>query len=158
MRYLCCLGAAVCLYMGAGVPFSWANHAVGEPALEQLPIWQKCCEEQDCVPEEVTIMSKESSGMVAVEIEGVKTSVAKEKFSPVPSPHTWVCYYKPNAEIENNNIRCILYPQQNGTTKSQPRDSLRRAVVNELLSSQGACPIKAPYGEAPVRSPPRSEG
>jgi hypothetical protein len=68
--------------------FSWAGHVVGEPELEKLPIWQKCCAKQDCVSEQVKIMGKDSNGMVSVAIEGVQTSVAKQKFSPVPSPPT----------------------------------------------------------------------
>jgi hypothetical protein len=115
---LLCFGVAVLLPVIVLVSVSWSNHLVGEPALEKLPIWQKCCEEQDCVPEQVKIINEESNGMIAVEIEGVRTSVAKQKFSPVPSPHTWVCYYKPNGEIEDANIRCILYPQPSGMTKA----------------------------------------
>jgi hypothetical protein len=118
MRYLLCFCVALFLAVFLLVPFSWSNHGVGEPALEKLTIWQRCCEEHDCVPEQVKIINKESNGMIPVEIEGVKTSVAKQTFSPVPSPHTWVCYFKPNGEIEDDNIRCILFPQQNGTTKS----------------------------------------
>lgn len=112
------------------VQFSWSAHVVGEPALEKLPIWRQCCEEQDCVPEQVKIMGKDNNGMIPVDIEGVKTTVAKEKFSAVPSPHTWVCYYKPNGEIKDDNIRCILYPQQSGTTRSwQNRQQLNKAEI-----------------------------
>ena len=63
-------------------------------------------------------MGKDSIEMVSVTIEGIQTSAAKQKFSPVPSPHTWVCYYNPNGEINDDNIRCILYPQPSGTTKA----------------------------------------
>ena len=118
MRYLVCFCVALFLDVFFFAPFSWSNYLVGEPALEKLPIWQKCCKEQACVPEQVKIISREENGMIPVEIEGVRTAVAKQKFSPVPSPHTWVCYYKPNGEIEDDNIRCILYPQQRGMTKS----------------------------------------
>ena len=113
------------------VRFSWSAHVVGEPELEKLPIWQKCCEEQDCVPEGVKIMGKDNNGMIPVDIEGVKTTVAMEKFSAVPSPHTWVCYYKLNGEIKDDNIRCILYPQQTGTTKScqKNRQQLSKAEI-----------------------------
>ena len=99
------------------VQLSWSAHVVGEPALEKLPIWRQCCEEQDCVPEQVKILGKDNDRMIPVDIEGVNTTVAKEKFSAVPSSHTWVCYYNPNGEIKDDNIRCILYPQQTGTTK-----------------------------------------
>ncbi len=117
MRYLVFLGVAVVLAVCLIVPFSWANHLVGEPALEKLPIWQKCCEQEDCVPEQVKIINKESNGMVGVNIEGVQTSVDRKKFTAVPSTHTWVCYYNPNRKIEDDNIRCILYPDHSGTTK-----------------------------------------
>ena len=53
---------------------------------------------------------------IIVEIEGVQTPVDKEKFSPVPSDRSWVCYINPRGEITNENIRCILYPQKSGTT------------------------------------------
>ena len=43
-------------------------------------------------------------------------AVDKEKFSPVPSDRSWVCYINPRGEITNENIRCILYPQKSGTT------------------------------------------
>jgi hypothetical protein len=111
--------------------FSWSAHSVGEPALEKLPIWRQCCQEQDCVPEQVKMLGKDNNGMIPVDIEGVKTTVAKEKFSAVPSPHTWVCYYKLNGEIKDDNIRCILYPQQSGTTKSwqKNRQQLSKAEI-----------------------------
>ena len=107
----------------SSIQLAWADHIVGEPELERLPIWQKCCEKQDCVPEEVNIIGKDSGGMVPVSIEGIRTTVGKEKFSPVPSPRTWVCYRNPNGEINDDNIRCILYPQQGGTTKAPHRSS-----------------------------------
>ena len=125
----CVVFVLVALFL---VPFSWSSHSVGEPALEKLPIWHQCCDEQDCVPEQVTIMGKDNSGMIPVDIEGVKTTVAKAKFSAVPSPHTWVCYYNPNGEIKDDNIRCILYPQQGGTTKfwqNNPRQLSKAKVV-----------------------------
>ncbi len=46
------------------VQFSWSAHTVGEPELEKLPIWQQCCEEQDCVPEAVKTTGRESEGMI----------------------------------------------------------------------------------------------
>jgi hypothetical protein len=96
------------------VQFSWSAHVVGEPALEKLPIWRKCCEEQDCVPEQVKIMGNDNNGMILVDIEGVKTTVAKEKFSAVPSPHTWVCYYKPNGEIKMRTFDVFCIPNRAG--------------------------------------------
>jgi hypothetical protein len=96
--------------------YSW-GHDVGESELEKLPIWSKCCGGGDCVFQLVQIRAgKESNKKIAVEIEGVQTAVDKEKFSPVPSDRTWVCYINPHGEITNHNIRCILYPQKSGTT------------------------------------------
>ena len=48
-------------------------------------------------------MGKENKGMIPVNIDGVNASVGKEKFTAVPSPHTWVCYYNPNGEITDDN-------------------------------------------------------
>ena len=94
---------------------SW-GHDVGEPELEKLPLWKQCCAEGDCVSQRLRIIEKEPDKKVAVEIEGVQTSVDKEKFSPVPTNRTWVCYVSPRGSISNENIRCILYPQKSGTT------------------------------------------
>jgi hypothetical protein len=105
------------------VTFSWADHGVGEHDLEETPVWNNCCRERDCVPQRVEVKGKEGHSMISVEIEGVRTSVAKEKLSPVPSAHTWVCYYNLNGKITNDNIRCILYPQQTGTTRAPQRES-----------------------------------
>jgi hypothetical protein len=94
---------------------SW-GHDVGEPGLEKLPIWSKCCGGGDCISQRLRIIGKEPGKKVAVEIEGVQTSVDKEKFSPVPTNRTWVCYVSLGGAISNENIRCILYPQKSGTT------------------------------------------
>src|SRR5215471_3719327 len=75
-------------------------HEVGEPLLEQVPIWKACCSDHDCVPQRVKILGK-GSNKVSVEIEGTETKVEAGKFSPVPSPRTWVCYVNPNREISN---------------------------------------------------------
>jgi hypothetical protein len=96
------------------VPSSWPSHNVGEPKLEALPIWKNCCAKQDCVPQEVRIVGKEGKERVLIEIEGIRTKVVKGKLFPVPSPHTWVCYANPNGPISNENIRCILFPEQRG--------------------------------------------
>jgi len=95
--------------------YSWA-HDVGEPALQKLPIWSQCCGEGDCVPQRLQIIGKEAGDKISAEIEGVQTSVDKEKFSPVPSDRAWVCYFRPHGAISNENIRCILFPRQSGTT------------------------------------------
>jgi hypothetical protein len=99
---------------------SSADHKVGEPKLENLSIWKQCCSDHDCVPQDVQTIRREKDGNIAVRIEGVPTEVSKEKFSPVPSQRTWVCYVNPNGEIKNENIRCILYPQTGGTTDVTP--------------------------------------
>lgn len=114
------------LWIGALVlvPSSHADHKVGEPRLENLSIWKQCCSDHDCVAQDVQTVRKEKDGNISVRIEGVQTEVSKEKFAPVPSPRTWVCYVNPNGKISNDNIRCILYPQTGGTTDSaQPRHS-----------------------------------
>jgi hypothetical protein len=93
------------------------GHDVGEPELEKLPIWKTCCREGDCFPQAVNVLKKtENEKTISVDIEGVNIAVEKEKFSPVPSSRTWVCYINPNGEIKDENIRCILYPQKSGTT------------------------------------------
>ena len=97
-------------------PDSW-GHKVGEPELERLPIWKQCCGDGDCVPQPVKIITKSDTGKkIVVNIEGVEAAVEKDKFTPVPSDRTWVCYQNPNGRITNENIRCILYPQKSGTT------------------------------------------
>jgi hypothetical protein len=80
---------------GAGTPSQSLGHDVGEPELQKLPVWNQCCGDGDCVPQRVQITGREAGKKVGVEIEGVPTSVDKEKFSPVPSNRTWVCYMSP---------------------------------------------------------------
>jgi hypothetical protein len=95
---------------------SW-GHEVGEPELEKTPIWQKCCGNGDCVPKPVKVVNKAEQGnRLVVRIDGVEAAVGKEKFSPVPSNRTWVCYVLPNGTVTDENIRCILYPEKGGTT------------------------------------------
>jgi hypothetical protein len=74
------------------VPFSLLGHSVGEPELEKELIWKHCCSDHDCVPQQVNILGEESNGKVPVEIEHSRASVSKEKFFPVASSRTWVCY------------------------------------------------------------------
>ncbi len=98
------------------VSHSW-GHDVGEPELERTQIWQKCCGNGDCVPKPVKLVNKAVQGnKLVVRIDGVEAAVEKEKFSPVPSNRTWVCYVDPNGTVSNENIRCILYPKTGGTT------------------------------------------
>lgn len=113
--YLLLLSILVSLSLVLVYSHSW-GHPVGEPKLEELPIWKRCCQERDCVPQQVKIIGKAKPKKVWVDIEGVQTSVDKEKFSPVPSDRTWVCYIIPNGVVSNENIQCILYPQESGTT------------------------------------------
>ena len=90
-------------------------HDVGEPLLEQLPIWKNCCGERDCTAQRVRVVGPEAREKVSVEIEGTQTKVDKGKLLPVPSSHTWVCYVDPKGAIVNENIRCILFPEKGGT-------------------------------------------
>ena len=90
-------------------------HDVGEPLLERDPTWSRCCAGQDCTAQRVKIVGQEAREKVSVEIEGTQTKVDKGKLSPVPSSHTWVCYVDPKGGINNDNIRCILFPEKGGT-------------------------------------------
>ena len=103
---LACGGLAEC--------HSWA-HDVGEPALQQLPIWSQCCGDGECVSQRLQIIDK-AKNKINVEIEGVQTSVDKKNSRLFPRTVPWVCYYRTGGAISNENIRCILYPQQSGTT------------------------------------------
>ena len=98
------------------ISHSW-GHDVGEPELEETEIWQKCCGNGDCVPKPIKIVNKaEETKKLVVKIDGVEAAIDKQKFSPVPSNRTWVCYVNPRGTISNENIRCILYPEKGGTT------------------------------------------
>ena len=112
-HYFSCLLFAVTIW-GAGTPSQSWGHDVGEPALQNLPIWNQCCGDGDCVPENVEFLGKRSDRQLDVEIHGVETYVDKDKFSPVPSNRSWVCYVSPGGAIRNENIRCILHPQSRG--------------------------------------------
>ncbi len=101
--------------MVLSVSFSWAAPNVGEPALEEHPIWRQCCDDHDCVPQQVKVTTRQENGNFSIKIEGVETEVNREKFHLVPSPRTWVCYFNPNGKIANENIRCILYPEKSST-------------------------------------------
>jgi hypothetical protein len=114
MRYVIRSGLLFFLSVLLLVPISSWGHSVGESKLEGLPIWKECCHEQDCISQQVRILGKEGNEKISVRIEGVATSVTKGKFSPVPSAQTWVCYILRNGEINDDNIRCILYPQNGG--------------------------------------------
>lgn len=94
--------------------YSW-GHPVGEPELEKLAIWSHCCNEHDCVPQQVSVIRNEEKSLL-VNIDGYQTSVDRFKFAPVPSSRTWVCYIVPNGVVNNDNIRCILHPKPGGVT------------------------------------------
>jgi len=94
---------------------SWSSHSVGEPELEAHPSWNRCCADQDCVPQQVRILGNERAGKISVKIEGVQTKVDKDKLHAVPSQRTWVCYFNLNGKISNDNVRCILYPEKSST-------------------------------------------
>jgi hypothetical protein len=105
----------------------WA-HEVGEPLLEQLPIWSRCCNQHDCIPQQVSILRKEEKTLT-VDIAGSQASVDKSKFSPVPSTRTWVCYVIPNGVVTNDNIRCILHPNIPGQFSYSRQSELCRHVA-----------------------------
>jgi hypothetical protein len=115
LTYWCLLLAVAADWGAVALRHSW-GHDVGEPELEKLPVWKQCCGDGDCIPQHLRIIGRDPSKKLSVEIEGVQTSVDKEKFSPVPSDRTWVCYVSPGGAISDENIRCILHPQKGGTT------------------------------------------
>ncbi len=78
----------------------------------RLPRTMQCCRDRDCIPQKVRIIGTEGNGKIPIEIEEYQALVKKGKFFPVPSANTWVCYFNPNRQIIDRNIRCILYPQQ----------------------------------------------
>jgi hypothetical protein len=82
-------------------------------ALEKEMIWNQCCNEHDCVPQQVNVFGAESNGQVPVVIEHSEASVSKQKFHPVPSSRTWVCYRDPSQGVSDSNIRCSLVPREN---------------------------------------------
>ena len=113
--HIICFSIAISAALLLLISHSW-GHDVGEPKLQKLPIWNTCCQEQDCKPQQVTIVIKEySKKKILVNIEGVETAIDKEVFKPVPSNRTWVCYINPDGPVSNENIRCILYPEQSGS-------------------------------------------
>lgn len=130
MRRLVHFSLLSLLLLLLSVSSTWPSHDVGEPKLEQLPIWKHCCDDRDCVSQNVKIIGKQMKEKVSVEIEGIKAKVDKGKFSPVPSSRTWVCYFNRNGEIVNENIRCILYPEKNSTVRAP--DLLRTSKRRDL--------------------------
>lgn len=112
--YFICFSIAISAALVFLISRSW-GHDVGEPKLEETDVWKNCCLARDCRPQQVAIAIKgKSTKQIVVNIEGVETAVDKEVFKPVPSNRTWVCYINPAGPVSNENIRCILYPQQSG--------------------------------------------
>ena len=118
MRHLVCISLSSSLLLILSLCSSMSAHDVGEPMLEELPVWKSCCADHDCVPQKVKIIGREGKEKVSVEIEGSQTKVDKGKLSPVPSRRAWVCYVNPNGEIVNENIRCILLPEARSTVQA----------------------------------------
>jgi hypothetical protein len=113
--YSICFSIAISAALVLLLSRSW-GHDVGEPKLEETQIWKTCYLERDCRPQQVAIVIKNHNRkQILVNIEGVETAVDKEVFKPVPSNRTWVCYINPDGPVRNENIRCILYPQQSGS-------------------------------------------
>ncbi len=104
-------------------------HDVGEPLLEQHPTWSRCCAGEDCTAQRVKIVGPEVRGKASVEIEGTQTKVDKAKLSRVPSAHTWVCYVDPKGGINNDNIRCILFPENRGTVHGPSPSPIQRQNI-----------------------------
>jgi hypothetical protein len=115
LAYWCLLLAIAAGWGAVALRHSW-GHDVGEPELEKLPIWKQCCGNGDCIPQHLRMIGRLPGKKLSVEIEGAQTSVDKEKFSPVPSDRTWVCYVHLGGPVSDENIRCILHPQKGGMT------------------------------------------
>ena len=118
MRLLVCSSFPISLCMLFLVPYSWPDHKVGKPKLEELPVWNQCCRDHDCIPQKVKIIGTEGNGKIPIQVEEYQALVKKGKFFPVPSSYTWVCYFDLNGQIIDQNIRCILYPQNSGTVNA----------------------------------------
>jgi len=127
-RLLLCSSLLISLCILFLVPYSWPDHKVGEPRLEELPVWDQCCREHDCIPQKVKIIGTEGNGKIPIEVEEYQALVKKGKFFPVPSSYTWVCYFDLNGQIIDRNIRCILYPQNSGTVNA-PHGSIVSIVA-----------------------------
>jgi hypothetical protein len=129
MRFLLHFSFLIFLLVIVSASFSWSAHNVGEPALEEHPIWRQCCDDHDCVPQQVKVTNNKENGNVSVKIEGVEAAVNKEKFHRVPSARTWVCYFDRNGEIANKNIRCILYSEKSGAVRIRVPLTTRQSGV-----------------------------
>ncbi|HEX9880384.1 MAG TPA: hypothetical protein VGB25_09345 [Candidatus Binatia bacterium] len=114
---------------------SWADHKVGDPRLEKLQIWEDCCRDRDCVLQPVKIAGEERRGKIPVEIEKFIIPVKKGKFFPVPSANAWVCYFDRNGELIDENIRCVLYPQNNPL--GNPQKDMQRIRAHADPRSDG---------------------
>jgi len=85
------------------------SHWVGEFELEQSQIWKTCCEEDDCIRQDVQILDT-MFDEVWTSIDGEVVILKSDKFHPAPTSHTWVCYFSQVRLVTPKNIRCILYP------------------------------------------------
>ncbi len=86
-------------------PYHW----VGEFELEQSKIWKVCCEENDCIKQDVQILDT-MFDEVWTGIDGETVMLESKRFHPAPTLHTWVCYFNEVRVVNPANIRCILYP------------------------------------------------
>lgn len=87
-----------------------ANHPVNEPALERSEIWGVCCRRADCKPQRFEVLL--TTGIYRLTQVGYeKDWIARDKFHPVPSRYTWVCYEDITGKFVDDNVRCLLYPQ-----------------------------------------------
>jgi len=103
----------------------FSNHPVGEPELEKLQLWLECCRDADCVSmpfERIFVRQDKTLTHTLYE----SAWVDNEKFHPVPSQHHWVCYFDRNGDFIDENLRCLLYPQQ------QPLAGDSGPVLSEL--------------------------
>ena len=91
------------------------NHWVGEFELEQSSIWKTCCEEDDCIKQDVQILNS-MFDEIWTGIDGEVVILKADKFHPAPTSNTWVCYFNQVRVVNPSNIRCILYPDHSPLT------------------------------------------
>jgi len=109
--FLLLLAALLIIAIGPVLP----NHWVGELELQESEIWRKCCEKSDCIVQNIQIIQP-MLDEVWTSIDGETVLLSKNKFHPVPSAHTWVCYFDQLEDVRRENIRCILYPNNTPLT------------------------------------------
>jgi len=99
------LASLLIILLVPALPYHW----VGEFELEQSQIWKVCCEEDDCIKQDVQILDT-MFDEVWTSIDGEITILESDRFHPAPTAHTWVCYFGKLKVVIPQNIRCILYP------------------------------------------------